>query len=365
MKKTISLLMVLALCLSLCACGGGTETQALPEAEQENTTQTVNTDSSADTETEEPKNEQIVLHLNEKVTMGDLELAIIDVRFKDSDGYSVNYSTGGRHYGGPSVVVTYSLKNIGKVSARPPQGMLQLNYADGYSFLSDVYINGKHPNIFENGGVNTPDELEILSSEQYYLEAFVIPDEVLNNAEEPLYLTLAFAESPEMSLFRFNIRPFDDMQTEAFYQQAISLMSEKRYASAAENLMLIQQDKDVNDLLLECWLKSRSGYEYLTERKDTLRVLSGEEIQTMLVGSWETSQGETWIFAEDGTLDPGRKKPIDGSKVISTWSVNSNGYLELGIGLEGVSYEIREAYPNGLILFTNEGKFYQSMWMTE
>lgn len=356
MKKMLLLLLSLVLCMSLCACGSGNETQASSEIKQENTAQTTTDDSSTEEESEASKNEQVVLHLNEKVTFGDLELTIIDVRIKDGDGYSVNYSTGGRHYGGPSVVVTYSLKNIGKVSARPPQGMLQLNYADGYTFIHDVYINGKHPNIFENGGVNTPDELEILSSEQYYLEAFTIPQEVLDNTENPLYLTL-FADS---SIFRFDIRPMDDTQTEAFYQQAVSLMDEKRYASASENLMMIQQYKDANDLLLECCLKSTSGYEYLTERKDDLRVLSSEELQTILPGTWETSQSETWVFYEDGTLDPGRTKP-DGSEVITNWSVSDDGSLQTGSWLEGI-YEVREVFPNGLIVFTSEGKCYHRMW---
>lgn len=358
MKKYISLLLALVMCLSLCACGGGS-TQPSTDAEQEAAAQTTNDDQAANDETEGSEIEQINLHLNEKVTFGDLELSIVDVRIKDSDGYSVNYSTGGRHYGGPSVVVIYSLKNVGKVSARPPQGMLQLNYADGYTFIHDVYINGKNPNIFENGGVNTPDELEILSSEQYYLEAFTVPQEVLDNTNEPLYVTL-FADS---SVFRFDIRPMDDTQTEAFYQQAISLMGEQRYSSASEYLMMVQEYNDATDLLMECSLKSSSGYEYLTEHKDEFRVLSAEELKTMLPGTWETSQGETWIFSEDGSLDPDRTKP-DGSKVIVDWSVTSEGSLQTGCWLAD-TYEVMEVYPNGLIVFTSQGKCYHRMWKVD
>ena len=355
MKKAISLLLVLVMCLSLCACGGN-ETQTPSENEQESTSQTTNDNSSA---TEETKNEQVNLHLNEKVNFGDLELSIIDVRLKDSAGYSVNYSTGGRHYGGPSVVVIYSLKNNGKASARPPQGLLQLNYADGYTFVHDVYINGKHPDIFDKGGVNTPDELEILSAEQYYLEAFTVPQEVLDNTNEPLYLTL-FADS---SVFRFDIRPMDNIQTEVFYQKGLSMMGEQLYSSASEYLMMVQDYNDATNLLLECSLKSSNGYEYLAEHKDAFRVLSAEELKTMLPGTWETSQGETWVFSEDGSLDPDRTKP-DGSKVVVDWSVSSEGNLQTGCWLED-TYEVREVYPNGLIVFTSQGKCYHRMWKAE
>lgn len=354
MKKVISLLLAFVLCLSLCACGGSNP-ETPSDGEQKNPTQTTTGDSSVE-ETEASESEQVVLHLNEKITFGDLELAIIDVRIKDTDGYSVNYSTGGRHYGGPSVVVIYSLKNVGKVSARPPQGMLQLTYADGYTFIPDVYINGRHPNIFENGGVNSAETLGVLSSERYYLEAFTVPQEVLDNTENPLYLTL-LADS---SIFRFDIRPMDDTQTEAFYQQAVSLMGEKRYASASEYLMMVQSYKDATDLLTECSLKAYSGYEYLTEHKEDFRVLSADELNTMLIGTWETSEGETWVFHEDGTLDPDRTKP-DGSQVIVDWSVSSDGFLQTGCWLVD-NYEVREVYPNGLIVFTSEGKCYQRMW---
>ena len=186
MKKIISLLLVLALCLSLCACDSGVEEPIISETEP---SATAYTDASAETEAEEPAFQQTVLQLNETIAMGDLELTIIDVQLMDSSGYSVYYSTGARHYGGPSVVVIYSLKNIGKLSAYPPTGLLQLNYADGYTFLHDVYINGRDSDIYAHGGVNLPEELEILSPEQYYLEAFTVPQEVLDNTEEPLYFS--------------------------------------------------------------------------------------------------------------------------------------------------------------------------------
>ena len=360
MKKWIALLLAAVLCLSLCACGSKqdkTPVESEASAEEQ-------AEAELSAETKEPENSQIVLHLNEAVEFGNFEFKIIDVRLKDSDGFSINYSTGAHHYGGPSVVVTYSLKNIGKSACSPTQNLLLLNYADGYTFLASVYINGKHPNIFEHGGVNSANTLDVLSSEQYYLESFTVSEEVLNNSDEPLYLTLA-GDNDDKTLFRFDIRPIDDAETEALYQQAISLMDEGRYKSAYENLTAIGDYKDAKELILECCVKFYNGYEYLQERKDDFKVLTGEEIQSMLIGTWETVDGETWIFSEDGTLDPGRTKPIDGSKVITTWSINADGRLELGIGLDGVSYEIREIYPNGIMLFTNEGKSYSRMWKVD
>lgn len=368
MKKLLALMLAAALALSLVACGGsgGTGDNSTPstgngDTASTDTPSTGNGDAtSSDTPSEGGEDSQIVLHLNEAVEFDDFELKIIDVRLK-GNGFSINYSTGGRSHSGSYVVVIYSLKNIGKNSRRPIQRLLQLNYADGYTFLCDEYVNGRHPDIYANGGVNSAEELQVLSSEQYYLEAFSVPGEVLNNSDEPLFLTLASDDAA--SLFRFDIRPVDDTEAEALYQQAVSLMEEKRYSFAQENLTMIGEYKDADNLMLECYVKSFSGYEYLTDHKEEYRVLSGEEIQTMLVGTWEGSDGETWIFSEDGTLDPGRTKPIDGSKVIFKWAINGEGLFEIITGSGSDTYEIREIYPGAIMLFTNEGKVYRQMWV--
>ena len=364
MKKLLALMLAAALALSLVACGGGggtgdTNTPSTPSGGNGDTTSTDTPNGGEDNSTP-PADSQTVLHLNEAVEFGNFELKIIDVRLKD-DGFSIDYSTGARSYDGSNVVVIYSLKNIGKNACRPIQRLLQLNYADGYTFLCDEYINGRHPNIYANGGVNSAEELQVLSSEQYYLEAFTVPPEVLNNSDEPLFLTLAPDEFAP--LLRFDIRPIDDTEKEALYQQAVDLMGEERYPFARENLTMIGEYKDANDLLLECYVKSYSGYEYLSEHKEDFRVLSGEEIQAMLIGTWEGSDGETWIFSEDGTLDPGRTKPIDGSKVIFKWAINGEGLFEIIRGSGSDTYEIREIYPGAIMLFTNEGKVYRQMWV--
>lgn len=316
MKKAITILLALVMVLSLAACGGGSATTTTPEpvtttASPEPTSEPTPEPTLEPTPEPEPEPEQVVLHLNETIEWGNYELTIIDVRMFDKNGFSVHYSTGGQRYGGPSVGVTYTLKNIGKTAVTPPMGLLRLYYADGYSFTHDLFVMGYDSNIYASGGTNTSREMDVLSSEKYFLEAFTVPEQVMTDVDSPLFLTLAYADSAEESPFRYDIRPLDEIQTEALYQQGVAFLEEGTVYSCYRAMQLFEElgeYKDSENLLVTATEKESilaGNADYLLENIDDYPILTGDEISEIIVGEWMFSWDGMvqWTFQDDGVLD--------------------------------------------------------------
>lgn len=176
MKKALSLILALALCLSLCACG------------ESNNIET--TDS-----TQPTTNSEVVLKLNEPVTVGNFEITITDVKTVES--FVVYSELGSRKFGmegsdSYQVVVLYTLKNIGKEEISALENSMSVEYSDGYTFDAHLYYhNNFNPDIFSVGGTQEGYvKLPALSGEVYFLEAIRVPVEAINNTDEPLKVRL-------------------------------------------------------------------------------------------------------------------------------------------------------------------------------
>jgi len=324
MKKTLSLLLVLVMCLSLCACGSNAEPTEAP-TEPETTTL-------PPTEPTEP--EVTTLYLNQTVTIGDYELTVTDVRFVDK--FVIYFSTGSRQYGMPGgapnwVVVSYSLKNVGKTDITAVDHVFSLEYSDGYTFESELYVHSPHnPDIYTYGGTQESYvTLDVLGREKYFLEAFNVPAAVAENPNEPLKLHLNAGLFGQDNLdIVYNIRPIDEAQAEALYQQALALMDEGKYYLAMSKLTEIIDYKDAAEVYETCKRHHIVGGSidseeeaYLLEHMDEFETVTGEELSSMMVGTWKTSMSNTpWVFKEDGTIDDGwgnaRWWSVSGDKLI-------------------------------------------------
>ena len=330
MKKTISLLLVLVLCLSLCACGGGNDVPETTEAEESPVVEATVEEVPAAEEME--NNEPQLFHLNETLQVGDYEITVHDVRA--AKNISINFSTGGKQFGAKNdyfICVSYSLKNIGKHDIQANQGIFTLNYADGYQFLCDdlLYLHGMYRDLYKNGGTQEPFEtLETLGDEVYFLEAFDVPAQVVEDKESPLFLTL---NAPMLYVDEangyYNIRPIDEIQQQALYQQANELWAAQDYTQAVSRLDEVGDYKDAvalrERIFQEYCLRVGTYYDdakaYIESVADTLSSVSGAALEEAIVGEWYVSlEGEfPMTFNADGSItDPNGK--------FASWSVSDD-----------------------------------------
>lgn len=360
MKKTLSMILALVLCLSLCACGGDGDTETKQQA---NSTETTVEDTAA---------AEVVLHLNETTTVGDYELTITDVRVVEK--FVVYSELGSRSFGAANsdsyqVVVLYTMKNIGKEEISAVENSLYLEYSDGYKFDAHLYYhNTFDPDILSAGGTQESYvELEVLGGEKYFLEAFSIPVEAAENTDEPLMIRLnANCFGVEEANVVYNIRPVDDTQKEALYQQAVSLAEEKNYKLAMDKLDEIGEYKDSTDIYDECmrnWAVRAGTYyneteAYIAEHLEEFETLTGEELSSMMAGTWQLSKGSNaWQFNDDGTID-------DGWGNERSWSVSGDNLI---LKTDDISdtLTVKRICENGYILCDENGAFYSTMYIPD
>lgn len=359
MKKAISLLLALVLCLSLCACGGHSQTSST-ETQEESPKPAEETEAVSNDEPE-------ILHLNETVQIGDYELCIRDVRTEKN--VRIGFVTGGKQFGsqnGYLVCVTYSLKNIGKSSLQAYKGLLTLNYADGYRFTCDenLYLHGLYSDLYEKGGTQEPfTELKVLGDEVYFLEAFDVPTQVVEDKESALFLTLnASLFNVDEANINYNIRPIDEVQQQALYDQANELWEMQNYKQAVSKLDEIGDYKDAIELrekiFQEYCLRVGTYYddtkEYINSVVDTLNTVSGDELKESIVGEWYVSlEGELpMTFNADGTI-------TDPNGSYASWSVNGDVLTINTVSGTQWTSSVKRLSDRGLILLHKNEQFFE------
>ena len=316
MKKIISFGLVLIMVLSLCACGGGGEKQN--ESPNEQNSNITNTES-----------EQKNLHLNETVELGNFEFTITDVEFVkeySTSAANTEYDTGHRAAGNYVYLrVDYSVKNISKGSVMTPLSCMQVDYNDGYVFTPYRSYQG---NISGTGGVETASEMKPLSSAVSCRTYIEIPEEA-QISDNDLYVKiyLSYGEQPDAV---YAVRPLDEMQKEALYQQGIEFLNEGTAISCKYAMARFSELGEYKDCaeLLKTATEKRSvlagDTDYLLENKDKYQILTGAEISSIIVGEWMFSwEGmQQWSFLADGTLDDhaghDRTWKVDGDKLLIT-----------------------------------------------
>lgn len=226
--------------------------------------------------------------------------------------------------------MTYSFKNIGKSDILANRGVFTLNYADGYQFSCDssLYLHGPYSDLYEHGGTQEASTiLKTLGDEVYFLEAFDVPNQVVENTDSPLFLTLKAALLDTTANAQYNIRPLDEIQKQALYDEANDLCESKNYKQAVSRLDEIGDYKDAVELrekiFQEYCLRVGTYYddtkEYINAVADTLETVSGEELKDAIVGEWYLSlEGDVpMTFNSDGTIsDPNGK--------YASWSVDGD-----------------------------------------
>lgn len=359
MKRTLALLLALVMCLSLAACGGNSQTSST-ESQGDSVKSTEETETVS-------KDEPEILHLNESVQVGDFELCIRDVR--TAEKVSIGFVTGGKQFSPTNdyfVCVTYSLKNIGKSSLQANKGLFTLNYADGYKFSCDgnLYLHGSYRNLYEHGGTQEPFvELQVLGDEVYFLEAFDVPAQVVEDTESPLFLTLkATLFNVDETNINYNIRPIDKTQQQALYDQANELWEEQNYTQAVKRLDEVGNYKDAIELrekiFQEYCLRVGTYYndtkEYINSVVDTLNTISGDELKESIVGEWYVSlEGEfPMTFNADGTI-------TDPNGSYASWSVNDDVLTIDTVSGTQWTCSVKELSDRGLILLHKNEQFFE------
>ena len=381
MKKYISLLLALVLCLSLCACGGDnggtTDTPKTTEAPTEvaqNTTYKVGEAFGTD-------NVECVITGLKWLTSeefkkfstyeaGGTYTLNTDIVFPDYHAWGSNGATESKLEEITFLCVTHSLQNVGKENVEAgmeannfggyfvvPYGTMEVIYDDGYTFNWGDDDFGKYC-----GFTST---LSVMGSPVNEVMIIGLPNQVFENDDKPMQLKVTLpASNGETQEFIVDVDSIEktDLQ-ELSYKEAVLLMNMGKYGDATKILLDIQGYKDADTLLLECCIKGWEGFDYLKEHKDDFTVVSDEELKAELIStSWQKSDGEIWKFYEDGTVDTGRTKPADGSKVIWDWSVQGD---TLWLGTVDQTLTMREVYDGAFVGFTGEGKVYISMWKAE
>lgn len=163
-----------------------------------------------------------------------------------------------------------------------------------------------------------------------------------------------------------------DEYKEEVYQKAVGLMNEDkygRYSDAGELLATILDYKDAKELFPICFLKG--SVDWPEELPQNFEDVSGEELLSLLPGTWSLTLGETYVFSEDGTVDKGESTVIGhkGERIIQSWSVEGDLLI---MGDLGFKYSAKRPFENALILYTeesktgtNNGSIAYKMWKTE
>ncbi len=330
MKKFLALLLAGILCFALCACGGDTSG-----------------------ENEEKTDKSNVVYLDEPITIGDYEITITDTEFVDNwnpNGDSKEFcSEGYVHF-----VAYYTVKNIGKSEVNVPYHMLKLVYNNDYEFKETAESGDTYCYSFDTHSyVYNATVLPVLSQAkpcQTYLE---VPVEVRDNNDAPLKLEITIDEET----YVYNLRPIDDKQKEIFYNKGINLMNEKDYKIAirmfknAGDFSGAQSKYDEAALLY--YIEAPyfgSAPEYFNVKKDSYKLLTGEDIKISIIGEWNHSDiiGRTVSFKADGTID-------NNYKTGGLWKISGN-MIEIAEYPDATS-EVYEVYEikDGMYLFYKDG----------
>ena len=361
MKKALALLLALVMVLPLAACGGGNNTTDTIGASAE-TTASENVAVSEHEEDTEPQ----VFHLNETIQAGNYELSIHDVRVEKN--VRIGFSTGAKQFrseNGYFVCVTYSFKNIGKSDILANRGVFTLNYADGYQFYCDssLYLHGPYSDLYEHGGTQEASTiLKTLGDEVYFLEAFDVPNQVVEDTDSPLFLTLNAALLDTTANTQYNIRPLDEIQKQALYDEANDLWESKNYKQAVSRLDEIGDYKDAVELrekiFQEYCLRVGTYYddtkEYINAVADTLETVSGEELKEAIVGEWYLSlEGDApMTFNSDGTIsDPNGK--------YASWSVDGDILSIVTNSGTDFTSTAKRLSDRGFLLFYKNKQFFE------
>lgn len=312
------------------------------------------------------------MHLNETKTIGDYEFTITDVRITDkfvvksADGTGRQFGTTGTD--NCQIVVLYTLKNIGKSEIKALKNSLTVEYSQGYTFESNLYYhNTVNSDIFTYGGTQESFvNLKVLGNEIYFLEAFTVPATVRDNTDEPLKLIIkGKSYGVEGQDIIYNIRPVDDTQKKALYQQAVSLKNEGNYKLAMDKLNEIGEYKDSKNIYDECQKNWAVHYgvtddakEYFLNNMDKFSAVSGSELTSVMVGRWQLSKGSTpWYFLNDGTID-------DGFGNTRSWSVNGDNLI-LKTNKITDTLTVKKVCENGYLLLDNNGELYATMYLAD
>lgn len=342
MKRITTLLLALIMLLSLCGCNNAppqpvnNTSEASPEPE--------NNEASPDDVDDEPDEpEEIMVYLNEPTVVGVYELTITNIEYEE------NYLEGGdlirRPKEGIFIWVEYTLKNISKTE-QDEQISMSIDYNDGYKFTP--YERYK---MLGNDLVGYSSErLKPLGHAITRRVYFDVPREVGTSTNAPLNIQIVSHDEDGNKVNAvFVARPLDEKQTEAFYQQALSLMKEGTdisYYCAAERFTALGDYKDSAELLDEATKRLAvmvKDDDYISEHFDTYRVLTGDEISKMIVGGWQLSNYTySWTFFQNGTID-------DQWGTNRTWKVQGDKLI-LATDKSKESYEIRYVYDGGYVI---------------
>ncbi len=197
MKKFISLLLACVFCIALCSCG-----------EENIVDEPIADEPIADVPT--------TYKIGEAASNDTAEVVLVDVSYKDE--YS-SFGTDDEH---TFVVVTYTLKNVGKTTfgyfpiypndgvvknTKRPAEILWVDYNDGYVFAAEDPGDPYDVTYFQS-----PRDADItnhapLSKEAVYEVAIVVPDEVIENTEAPLNICFNVLNSAKQKeTFTFSVR---------------------------------------------------------------------------------------------------------------------------------------------------------------
>ena len=342
MKKVILLVLSLVITVSFGACAKKEE--AAPIAQNETAA-----DHTAE-DTAQAAAEQKLLHLNETAELGNFEFVITAVDFVDyysTSAANTDYDTGHRPAGGDVFIrVDYRVKNISKVSQTTPLSCMRADYNDGYIFTPYRSYRG----VSElSTGVENPAEMRPLSDPVSCRTYIEVPEEVQTSGND-LYIDiyLSYGEKPDAV---YAVRPLDDQQKEALYQQGIAYLgmgTGRSCKNAMTRFAELGDYKDSAALLITATEKMSVLFgdtDYLLEHKDDYRRLTGSEISSIISGEWMVSWDgmQQWSFHGNGTLD-------DHAGHDRTWRVEGDHLLITTAKIVTWYCEMRQVYDGGYFL---------------
>lgn len=393
MKKTVSLILVLITVLSLCACGGKSDTVA---------TTTVPTQANAPTEpkaTEPIPTEPPV----EKLSLGDTastdvaEFTLLNADFTIFAGATTNNSylmpTEGSTVYGASVgkilmVPSFTIKNKDRAGSMSVCGAdwpfkWVVRYQDSEYPVYGFDLNYSDVSVEMNPGcvidslteyyvtkIDTSNYLLYAGSEISMRIVTVVnfePADLGDSFELEISLPTA---SGEFEKFIYVIpdadAPLDDKQKAALYDKATQLMELEKYYPALSNLEQLGDYQDSAELYDYCMRRYavRAGMydiaeEYLKEKMDSFRQLTGDELLEKIPGNSWYLQGvgtNGWKYLEDGTID-------DGWGNDRSWSVEGD-LLVLKIKKNASKVKVLEVYEEGYVLLEND-EYYATLYKVE
>ena len=268
------------------------------------------------------------LYLNENITCGSLEFTITDVRIKDS-------FTAGEYYYFPinssdcCLTVSVTIKNTSAETRTVGCDGFSVHHGSSIHNCSELIYSPEHRDIYAYGGKMTRDHIEIAGgATQYALISFIVPGDIKDSSKSVWIDFDEEALGAEEINSVYIVRPIDDIQKEAYYQQAQTLMAENNFKRAVE--LLEEMDDTQSELYHTCiryWI-IQDGIDggnkttYANEHFDEFERLTGKKLKELMVGDWYLSKYDhhEYSFTQSGKI-------LADGELKGTWSVKDNSLI--------------------------------------